>query len=132
MKYFSNEALTFSLLEKVLALLYFGSCQNCMSSVNLVAKIYQKLCNKRTLSTGEPCTCEYITLLQSLQMIRKGDTVLARPKMQECQNFLKKKIQCFTAEIFYILFSHTHTHTHTKHFWFCRRYFMAETEGVVF
>ena len=34
----------------------FGSCQNCISSANLAAKIHQKLCNKRVLSTGEPCT----------------------------------------------------------------------------
>ena len=52
-------------LQKVLFLLHFGSCQNCMSSANLVAEIHQKLCNKRVLSTGEPCTCEYVTLLQS-------------------------------------------------------------------
>ena len=36
-----------------------------MSSANLVAETHQKLCNKRVLSTGEPCTCEYLTLLQS-------------------------------------------------------------------
>ena len=52
-------------LQKVLFLLHFGFCQNCMNSVNLVTEIYQKLCNKRALSNGEPCTCEYVTLLQS-------------------------------------------------------------------
>ena len=45
MKSVSNETLNF-FLQKVLGLLHFGSCQNCKSS-------------------GEPCTCEYITLLQS-------------------------------------------------------------------
>ena len=64
MKSFSNETLN-SFLEKVLFLLHFGSCQNCMSSENLVAEIHQKLCNKTVLSPGEPCTCEYVTLLQS-------------------------------------------------------------------
>ena len=59
----SNETLCF--LQKVLGLLQFGSCQNCISSANLVAEIHQKLWNKRALSTGEPCTCEYVTLLQS-------------------------------------------------------------------
>ena len=44
---------------------HFGSCQNCMSSLNLVAEINQKLCNKRALSTGKPCTCEYVALLQT-------------------------------------------------------------------
>ena len=40
---------------------------NSMSSANLVAEIHYKLRNKRALSTaGEPCTCEYVTLLQSL------------------------------------------------------------------
>ena len=52
-------------LQKVLFLLHFGSCQNCMSFANLVAEIHQKLCNKRVLSTGESCTWEYVTLLQS-------------------------------------------------------------------
>ena len=39
MKYFSNETLLF-FLKKVLGLLHFGSCQNYMSSANLVAKIH--------------------------------------------------------------------------------------------
>ena len=60
MKSFSNETLNF-FLQKVLFLLHFGSCQNCMSSAN-----HQKHCNKRVLSTREPCTCEYVTLFQSL------------------------------------------------------------------
>ena len=52
-------------LKKVLFLLNFGSCQNCMRSANLFSEIHQNRCNKRVLSTGEPCTCEYVTLLQS-------------------------------------------------------------------
>ena len=64
MKSFSNETLNI-FLQKVLFLLHFGACQNCMSSANLVAQIHQKLCNKRVLSTGEPCTFEYVTLLRS-------------------------------------------------------------------
>ena len=52
-------------LQKVLFLLHFGSCQNCMSSANLVVEIHRILCNKRALSTIEPCTCECVTLLQS-------------------------------------------------------------------
>ena len=64
MRSFSNETLIF-FLQKVLFLLYFGSCQNCMSSTNRVAEIDQKLCNKRVLSTGEQCTSQYVTLLQS-------------------------------------------------------------------
>ena len=52
-------------LQKVLFLLHVGSCQNCMISANLVAEIHLKLCNKRALSTGEPYTGEYVTLLQS-------------------------------------------------------------------
>ena len=32
---------------------------------NVVAEIQLKLLNERALSTGEPCSCEYITLLQS-------------------------------------------------------------------
>ena len=39
MKSFSNESLNF-FLEKVVDLLHFGSCQNCMSSVNLVREIH--------------------------------------------------------------------------------------------
>ena len=64
MKYFSNETRVF-FLQKVLFLLHFRTCQNCLSSANLVAKIHQKLCNKRVSSTGEPCTCKYVTLLKS-------------------------------------------------------------------
>ena len=56
---------TKTFLQKVLFLLHFGPCQNCMSSANLVAEIHLKLCTKWDLSTGEPCTCEYVTLLQS-------------------------------------------------------------------
>ena len=66
MKPFSSETLNF-FLQKVLFLLQFGSWQNYMSSANLVAEIHQKLCNTRVLSTGEPCTCEYVTLLQSFR-----------------------------------------------------------------
>ena len=50
--------------QKALGLLHFGSCQNCLSSANLVAEIHLKLWNKRALSIGEPCTSEYVTLLQ--------------------------------------------------------------------
>ena len=63
MKSFSNETLNF--LQKVLGFLHFGSCQNCMSSANLVGKIHWKLWNKRVLSAGEPCTCKYVTFHQS-------------------------------------------------------------------
>ena len=52
-------------LEKVLGLLDFGSCQNCMTSTKLVAEIHQKIWKERTLSSGEPCICEYATLLKS-------------------------------------------------------------------
>ena len=52
-------------LQKVLLLLHFGFCQNCMRSANLLAENHQKLYNKTVLSAGEPCTCEYVTLLQS-------------------------------------------------------------------
>ena len=64
MKSFSNETLS-SFRHKVLHLLHFRSCQNCMSAANLAAEIYWKFWNKRALRTGEPCTCEFVTLLQS-------------------------------------------------------------------
>ena len=38
MESFSNETLSFH--QKILGLLRFGSCQNCMSSANLVAEIH--------------------------------------------------------------------------------------------
>ena len=41
-------------LQKVLGLIDFRSCQNCMSSANLVAEIHYKFWNKRALSAGEP------------------------------------------------------------------------------
>ena len=64
MRSFSNETLNY-FLQKVQFLLHFGSCQNCTNSANLVAENHQKLCNKIVLSTGEPCTCEHVTSLQS-------------------------------------------------------------------
>ena len=67
MKSFSNETLNSS-LQKILFLPLFGSRQNRVSSANLDAQIYYKLCNRRALSTGEPCTCEYVTLLQSFHI----------------------------------------------------------------
>ena len=63
MKSFSKERLNSS-LQKVLFLPHFGSFQNPVSSANLVAQIHLKLCNRRALNTGEPCYCEYVTLLQ--------------------------------------------------------------------
>ena len=36
-----------------------------MNSANVVAEIQFKLLIERAVSTGEPCACEYITLLQS-------------------------------------------------------------------
>ena len=36
-----------------------------MSPANVAAETQFKLLNKRALSIGEPCTCEYVTLLQS-------------------------------------------------------------------
>ena len=45
-KSFCNEILNFSFLQKVMFLLQFGSCQNCIISVNLVREIHQKPCNK--------------------------------------------------------------------------------------
>ena len=61
---FSNEILNI-FFQEFHGLLRFGSCQNCKGSANLVAEIHQKLWNKKVLSTGEPWTCEYVTLLQS-------------------------------------------------------------------
>ena len=80
-----------------------------------------KLCNKRVLSTGEPCTCEYVTLLQSFHRgtlsihwymvfqsqnslilnflveicdkTRRGHTVLARFKILYAQNFQMVKVR---------------------------------------
>ena len=36
-----------------------------MNSANVVAEIQLTLLNERALSNGEPCTCEYVILLQS-------------------------------------------------------------------
>ena len=36
-----------------------------MSSANIAAEIQFELLNERALSTEEPCTCKYVTLLQS-------------------------------------------------------------------
>ena len=52
-------------LQKVLDLVRFGSCPNCMNSANVVAEIQFKLLNESALNSGELCPCEYVTLLQS-------------------------------------------------------------------
>ena len=38
-----------------------------MNSADVVAEIQFKFVKGTALSTGEPCTCEYVTLLQSFQ-----------------------------------------------------------------
>ena len=53
--------------QKVLGLLSFETCPNCMSSANIVAEIQFKLLNEKVLSTGEPC--EYVTLFQSFHRV---------------------------------------------------------------
>ena len=55
-------------LQKVLGLLSFGSCPNCMSSAKVVGEIRFKLLNERALSNGEPCPCEYFTLFHSFHI----------------------------------------------------------------
>ena len=52
-------------LQKVLCLLSFGPCSNCVISAKIATEIQCKLLNERVLSTGEPCTSEYVTLLES-------------------------------------------------------------------
>ena len=49
-------------LKKVLVLLHFESCQNCNEHCQSCRK---NPANERVLRTGEPCTCEYLSLLQS-------------------------------------------------------------------
>ena len=102
MKSFSNERLNF-FLQKVLCFLHFGSCKNCMSFANLVAEIYQKAWSERVLNKVSR---------GFLQQDSQSSQSLVNSKMQEAQNFLKKKFQCFIGERFHISFSHTHTHTH--------------------
>ena len=63
MKSFFNETLNFFLRK--LGLLSLGFCPNWLNSANVVADIKLKLLNERALSTAEPCSCEYNTLLQS-------------------------------------------------------------------
>ena len=69
------------------------------------------------MSTGEPFTCEYITLLQSLQMITNdsqrsysfGKTQnVGVPELSQ-----EKKISVSLQKDFIFCF-HTHTHTHTR------------------
>ena len=58
----SNETLNF-FLWKLQDLQRSESCQDCVSSRNLVAETPEKLWSGKALSIGEPCTCEYVTLL---------------------------------------------------------------------
>ena len=73
-------------LQKILSLLHFRSCQNCMSCTNLVAKIHSKLCNERALSTGaleHSFISKFFT--DFCDKIRRTHTVMARSKMSESQ-----------------------------------------------
>ena len=64
MKSLSNETLKF-FIQKALGILNVES-KFWMSFANLVAEIQFKLSNERALSIGEPSTCEYVALLQSI------------------------------------------------------------------
>ena len=61
MKSFFNETVNFS-TQKVLGLLSFGFCPNCMNSPNVVAEIRLKLLNEASLSTEESYSLNHITL----------------------------------------------------------------------
>ena len=51
LKFFNYETLDF--FRKVISLLRFGSCQNCMSSANLVAEMHEKLSSERAFRVLE-------------------------------------------------------------------------------
>ena len=55
-----------SMLKETLALVRDYVSETRKQEAKLAEK-YMKLWNKRALSTGEPCTCEYVTLLQSFR-----------------------------------------------------------------
>ena len=61
MKSFSNETLNF--FYRNFWTSNVESCQDCVSSRNLVAETPEKLWSGKARSAGEPCTCEYVTLL---------------------------------------------------------------------
>ena len=64
MKSFSNETLSFSFSEISVSPTFWilpKLCELCKP----FRRIHRKLCNERLLSPAEPCTCEYVTLLQS-------------------------------------------------------------------
>ena len=52
-------------LPKILGLLLSRFCQNCINSANLVAKNQAEMLEWKILKTGQPCTCEYVTLHKS-------------------------------------------------------------------
>ena len=59
-----NKTLSF-FLPKILGLLLSRFCQNCINSANLVAKNQAEMLEWKILKTGQPCTCEYVTLHKS-------------------------------------------------------------------
>ena len=79
--------------QKVLGPLNFGSYQNCMIYENLVTELQLKLSNGRAFSTAEPCSCEYITLLQSF---RRGALSKHWRITQKNLVFSWRKISCFS------------------------------------
>ena len=57
MKSFSNETLNFFFRKFWLSYI-LDFAKTVFSYANLVVEIHYKLCDKRVLSTGEPCSCE--------------------------------------------------------------------------
>ena len=64
MKSFSNETLNFFSSQSFVSPT-FWILPKLYELCKHFRRVHGKLCNKRVLRTEKPCTCEYVTLLQS-------------------------------------------------------------------
>ena len=87
-----------------------------MGSANIVVEIQFKFLNEGVLSTEEPCTCEYVTLLKTLsfkslnwisatifaELIRFGQD----PKLRRLRTFWKENLVFHLKKISYFYFTY--------------------------
>ena len=67
--------------------------------MTFVAEIQSKLSNEKALSSGEPCTCENVTLLQSFH---RGTLSIHWYIAQNCPSYLHSFLYIYIYEYIYI------------------------------
>ena len=142
MKSFSNETLSFFFRKFCFS--YNLDLVKFVSSANLIAEIRY---NERALRSGEPCTCEYVTVLQSFHrgtlnihwciaqnvqptfsmsalFRRSFKTYKLLSCIQEKENFLQKKFSVSLEEDSYFVFIQKHFYILLSHIFFLQICFL--------